>query len=223
MLLAPPRAAADQLLELRVAEDVAEPQRVALDPAPPPAPRPAPCACAARRRRARRRAPGGRARASGRRAPSGVYAYPFAWWTRGAVSRSSQRMSSAATKCQVGRITCVRRISPSANARSTSASGGEPADSLGQRPLDLGELLSLDGARPAHRLGHRAQRLAREPLARVAAAGSSPADPSRSGAGPLPDQLGVDAPRCCGRRRPSRSAARVRSPPRPGGRAARRR
>ena len=42
--------------------------------------------------------------------------------TRGAVSASSQRMSSAATKCQVGLITCVRRMDPSLKAWSSAKS-----------------------------------------------------------------------------------------------------
>ena len=36
----------------------------------------------------------------------------------GPVSASIQRISAGATKCQVGRMTCVRRILPAANARS---------------------------------------------------------------------------------------------------------
>ncbi len=39
----------------------------------------------------------------------------------GAVSRSIQRMSCGSAKCQVGRNTWVRRISPSSNARWVSA------------------------------------------------------------------------------------------------------
>ena len=35
--------------------------------------------------------------------------------TRGAVSASIHRMSAGATKCHVGRMTCVRRIAPAAN------------------------------------------------------------------------------------------------------------
>mgnify|MGYP006179431097 CR=1 FL=1 len=40
--------------------------------------------------------------------------------TRGPVRSSIQRMSSAATKCQVGRRTCVRRMRPAVNAASMS-------------------------------------------------------------------------------------------------------
>ena len=133
LLLAAPRAAADQLLELGVHEHVAEPDRVAARSraapsaatsslrvrASPPASSRGDHPVAALERRAVEPEP---ACTSSR----------FARWTRGAVSRSSQRMSSAATKCQVGRITWVRMISPSVNARSTSASVGAPADPLGR-------------------------------------------------------------------------------------------
>ncbi len=44
---------------------------------------------------------------------------------------------------------------------------GDLAYSLAERPLDLGELLRLHRARPAHRLGRRGERLAGEALARV--------------------------------------------------------
>ena len=37
--------------------------------------------------------------------------YAIAWLTRGAVSASIHRMSAGATKCHVGRSTCVRRMS----------------------------------------------------------------------------------------------------------------
>ena len=55
--------------------------------------------------------------------PSLRYMVPFSWCTRGAVTAGSQPMSSAATKCQVGRRTWVRRNSPWSNAARTSAYG----------------------------------------------------------------------------------------------------
>ena len=100
-------------------------------------------------------------------------------------------MSSAATKCQVGRITCVRMISPSVNARSISASVGAPA--IRSASDHLTSANSWAWTAPDQRTasttdpsGSPASRW----LAwrrRIVASGSNPL-----GAGRVADQLGVD-------------------------------
>ena len=219
LLLAAPRAAADQLLELGVPEHVPEADRVALDPRG----REGRDQLLARPRlRARELAGEHPVAPLERRTVEARPLVPVLVRLMDPRRGQPQQPADVLGGDEVpGRAHHVRADDLAVRERPLDLGvGGRSGDPLGERPLDLGELLGLDGARPAHRVGHRPERLAGEPLARVAAPDRRQrVQPARRGSGRRPGRR--RPPRCSRPPRPSRSAARARSPRRPAGRGGR--